>query len=385
LNYKKLILSCSILALLGFTFGISYNVSHKANETKSKEHKKVEVTVSEKKDTIERNEDKPVPVISPVKETKKSEVVISSVGDCTLGTDDNFNKATSLPVIYQKSQDPDYLFKNVSSIFKNDDFTVANLETTFTDAAVKRPKTFNFKGDPKLANSLILGNIEAVNISNNHIYDYNQKGFNDTINTLKEKQVKFFGEGYKLITTIKGVKFGLLGYQGWSSDEKILKKLKSDIESLNKENCIVIINFHWGQERKYTPNSIQKKLAHSAIDNGADLIIGHHPHVIQGIEKYKDRYICYSLGNFCFGGNSNPSDKDSFIFQSKFVVEDNKLTSIGIKVVPCSISSVTYKNDYSPTPLKGTEKSRLLTKLNKLSFNLDKRVDENYYFIKTSK
>jgi hypothetical protein len=401
LRYKKLVLiSSSIIVLLGFTF--SYYLGSTTNKTETKEElskneltkpvkedlPKTKATVpdkSDEKDITETLDEEPTPVISPVKETKKSEILISSVGDCTLGTDISFNKSTSLPVIYQKSNDPEYLFKNVSGIFEKDDFTVANLETTFTNATVERPKTFNFKGDPELANSLILGSIEAVNLSNNHIYDYNQKGFNDTIKTLNEKKIEFFGEGYKLITTIKDVKFGFLGYQGWTNDKKLLEKLKGDIESLKKENCIVIINFHWGQERKYYPNAIQKELAHYAIDNGADLIIGHHPHVIQGIEKYKDRYICYSMGNFCFGGNSNPSDKDTFIFQSKFIVENNKLTSLGIKVVPCSISSVPYKNDYSPTPLKGSDKTRLLTKLNKLSINLDQKVDDNFYFIKTSK
>lgn len=399
---KLVLINSSIIVLLGFTFGVSCSLPNRANETEIKQElseieptapikedsSKIEETDSNKSDQNDNkapSEEPLTPVISTVKETKKSEILISSVGDCTLGTDISFNKSTSLPVIYQKSKDPEYLFKNVYSIFEKDDFTVANLETTFTNATVERPKTFNFKGDPELANSLILGSIEAVNISNNHIYDYNQKGFNDTIKTLKEKKIEFFGEGYKLITNIKGVKFGFLGYQGWGSDKKMLEKLKGDIESLKTENCIIIINFHWGQERKYNPNAIQKKLAHYAIDNGADLIIGHHPHVIQGIEKYKDRYICYSMGNFCFGGNSNPSDKDTFIFQSKFIVENDNLTSLGIKVIPCSISSVPYKNDYSPTPLKGSEKTRLLNKLNKLSINLDKKVDDNFYFIKTSK
>jgi poly-gamma-glutamate synthesis protein (capsule biosynthesis protein) len=318
------------------------------------------------------------PVVSiPVKKAP-TEIILTSVGDVTLGTDDNFSKSTSLPTVYQKSNDPEYLFRNVSDIFKNDDITTANLETTFTTTTDKREKQFNFKGDPSLANSLVLANIDGVNISNNHIYDYNKQGFEDTIKALKTYKINYFGESNKWITTVKGIKFGFLGYQGWSNDNKLLSQIKSDIAALKAENCTVVINFHWGEESKYTPNSTQKALAHYAIDNGADLIIGHHPHVVQSIEKYKDRYIAYSLGNFCFGGNSNPPDKDTFILQNKFVFDDEKLISLGIKIIPTSISSVTYKNDYQPTPLSGNEKNRVLEKINKLNINLPSQLSENF-------
>lgn len=322
----------------------------------------------------------PEPTINVPAKTPPFEVIISSVGDVTIGTDDNFNKSTSLPVVYQKSNDPEYLFKNVSHIFKKDNLTTANLETTFTNSNTKRDKKFNFKGDPSLANSLVLGSIEAVNISNNHIYDYDKQGFNDTIKTLKDYNISYFGEGSKWTTSINGVKFGFLGYQGWSNDKKLLTQIKNDISALKAEGSVVIINFHWGEERKYTPNNIQKYLAHYSIDNGADLIIGHHPHVIQGIEKYKNRFIAYSLGNFCFGGNSNPSDKDTFILQSKFKFDDGKLDKIGIRVFPSSISSVSYKNDYQPTLLSGKEKIRVLENLNKLSINMDAEINEDYIY-----
>jgi poly-gamma-glutamate synthesis protein (capsule biosynthesis protein) len=324
------------------------------------------------------------PVVEPVKKMP-TEIVLTSVGDITLGTDDNFDRSTSLPTLFQKSNDPEYLFKNVSDIFKSDDVTTANLETTFTKSNVKKEKQFNFKGDPTLANTIVLGGIEGVNISNNHIYDYNKQGFDDTISTLKNYKINYFGEGNKWITTIKGVKLGFLGYKGWSTDTSIQKQIKADIAALKADNCIVIINFHWGDEGKYTPNDTQKTLAHLAIDNGADLVVGHHPHVVQGIEKYKDRYIAYSLGNFCFGGNSNPSDKDTFVLQNKFVIEDEKLSSIGIKIFPASISSVTYKNDYKPTILSGTEGTRVLEKINKLNINVPSEIKNDFIFIDLKK
>ena len=157
-----------------------------------------------------------------------------------------------------------------------------------------------------------------------------------------------------------------------------MDKLKDDIEELKGQGCVVVINFHWGEEGSYYPNSTQKSIARYAIDQGADLIIGHHPHVIEGLEKYKDKIICYSLGNFCFGGNANPSDKDTFVLQTKFSFDNNKLTKYDIRVIPFSISSVKYINDYCPTPLSGDDKERLLKKINNASTNLGFQVTDSF-------
>lgn len=101
--------------------------------------------------------------------------------------------------------------------------------------------------------------------------------------------------------------------------------MKNGISRAKKNNAeIIIVSFHWGTERKYYPNSKQKSLGHYAINCGASLVLGHHPHVLQGIEQYKGRYIVYSLGNFCFGGNSNPKDKDTMIFQQTFTLKNGK-------------------------------------------------------------
>jgi poly-gamma-glutamate capsule biosynthesis protein CapA/YwtB (metallophosphatase superfamily) len=321
-------------------------------------------------------------IAAPKVEAINTEVLLSAVGDCTIGTDNKFNYETSLPAMVVKhDNDFSYLFKNVSSIFRTDDVTIANLETTFTDSMDKEDKQFNFKASSDYAKSLPLGSIEGVNLSNNHIYDYKQKGFEDTKLALEKEKVNYFGEGSKWITKIKDKPFGFLGYRGWSLDKSFLNKLKEDISELKKTNSVVIINFHWGNENQYYPIDAQKELAHFAIDNGADIIIGHHPHVIQGIEQYKNRIIAYSLGNFCFGGNSNPTDKTTFIFQSNFKFVNNSLTSIGIRVIPCSISSVDYRNDYCPTVLKGDAKINLLTKLNKISEPAGFKISDDFFYI----
>ena len=329
------------------------------------------------------NNDKPA--ISQAVVKVESQVLLSAVGDCTLGNDSKLGYTNSLPAMLSKvNNDFSYFFKNVYGIFSKDDVTIANLETTFTESNDKADKQFNFKASGDYAKSLTLGSIEGVNVSNNHIYDYKEKGFKDTKLALEKEKVNYFGEGSKWVTKIKDQSFGFLGYRGWSLDKEFMNKLKADITELKKTNSVVVINFHWGNENQNYPIDAQKQLAHFAIDNGADIVLGHHPHVIQGVEQYKNRIIAYSLGNFCFGGNTNPRDKTTFIFQSDLKFTDNKLTSIGVRVIPCSISSVEYKNDYCPTPMQGEAKTNLLSRLNKLSPNSGFKISDEFFYINTN-
>ena len=128
------------------------------------------------------------------------------------------------------------------------------------------------------------------------------------------------------------------------------------------------VQIYGGIEKEYYPNARQKTLGRCAISSGASLVLGHHPHRVQGIEKYKGRYIVYSLGNFSFGGHTNPDDKDALIFQQTFYVKNGKLQKKNdAKIVPCSISSVSYTNNYQPKILTGSEKKRLIKKINTLS------------------
>jgi poly-gamma-glutamate synthesis protein (capsule biosynthesis protein) len=312
----------------------------------------------------------------------QTEIILSSAGDCTIGYDNNLAYANSLPHVLSKHRnDYSYFFKNVSEIFKADDITTVNLETTFTNATAKARKKFTFKASPAYAKSLALGSIEGVNISNNHIHDYLDKGFKDTITSVKKEGINYFGEDNRWLTQVNGNKIAFLGYVAFNNDTTFLENIKSDINELKKHGYTVVINFHFGDENSYHPNNIQEHVAHYAIDHGADLIIGHHSHVIQGIEKYKNRIIAYSLGNFVFGGNANPKDKDTFILQTKFIFKNNKLTSYGIKAIPCSISSVDYINDYCPTPLKGDRRQRVFDKLNRLSMNLNFGLNDEFEFI----
>ncbi|OPJ59009.1 CapA family protein [Clostridium oryzae] len=302
---------------------------------------------------------------------KTTKITISAVGDCTIGTDPKFNQSTSLPAVVKRNGNSKYyLFKNVRSIFRKDNITIANLETTFTTSNNRQIKKFTFKGNPAFAASIPTASIDGVNISNNHIHDFGVQGFKDTISTLKKFKIPYFGEGNVWETKYKNIRIAFLGYTGWSNSPSFLRKLTSDIRKYKSREDIVIVTFHWGIERTYTPNSTQRSIAHTAIDAGATLVIGHHPHVLQSVEQYKGKYICYSLGNFCFGGNSNPPDKDTMIFQTRLTFKDKKLITNKIRVIPCSISSVSGYNNYCPTPLSGYNKKRVLSKINRLNIHM---------------
>ncbi len=291
-------------------------------------------------------------------------ITISVVGDCTLGTDENFNYARSLNAYYEQNG-AEYFLRNVKSIFASDDLTIANLEGTFTNLKTRADKTYAFKGPAEFVNILTSSSVEAVTLANNHSRDYGMQSLTDTRNTLDSAGVVHFGYDVTKVVEVKGVKVGLVGIYELIDHTGRAQQVKDNIAKVKSEGAeIVIVIFHWGIERDAAPNSHQTTLGRLAIDEGADLVCGHHPHVLQGIETYKGKNIVYSLGNFCFGGNSNPSDKDTMIFQQTFTVtkegvKDDNVTN----VIPCSLSSERNRNNYQPTPATGSEAERILKKI----------------------
>ncbi|MGZ0085939.1 CapA family protein [Caldibacillus thermoamylovorans] len=300
-------------------------------------------------------------------------ITISAAGDVTLGRDENYGYTYSFDEEVKK-HGLRYFTKYIESIFKKDDFTTVNLETTLTTSTRKASKKFRFRGHPSYAKILTYGGIDAVNLANNHTYDYLQQGYKDTIASLKKENIGYFGRTLRLLKTVKGVQIGALGYEGWSNTSTLRKQIANDIRMLRKQGAdLILVHFHWGVERSYVPNSTQKAIGRFAIDSGADLVVGHHPHVVQGIEEYKGKFIVYSLGNFMFGGNKNPSDKDTFVFQQVFSFQNGKRTTKKeIRVIPFRISSVTTRNNYQPMPLTGKEADRVKRKMVSLSAKIKK-------------
>ncbi len=295
-------------------------------------------------------------------------LTVSVVGDCTLGTDENFDYDTSLNAYYE-NYGADYFFSNVKSIFSADDLTIANFEGTLTDSEAREDKQFAFKAPAEFADILTAGSIEAVNTANNHSHDYGEQSFSDTMAALDSRGIVHFGYDETAVMEIKGIKVGLVGIYELNDHLEREEQLKQNIAKVKEDGAqIVIVIFHWGNEKEEIPDSNQTTLGRLAIDEGADLVCGHHPHVLQGIEEYKGKNIVYSLGNFCFGGNSYPSDMDSMIFQQTFTVDQNGLKEDNVtNIIPCSISSDYDYNNYQPTPAEGEEADRILQKIKERS------------------
>ncbi len=305
---------------------------------------------------------------NPVLPTDPVSFTVSVVGDCTLGTDENFDYDTSLNAYYE-SYGSEYFFRNVKDIFSADDLTIANFEGTLTDSEEREEKQFAFKAPAEFSSILSDGAVEAVTLANNHSHDYGEQGFDDTLAALDQEGITHFGYDETAVIEVKGIKVGLVGIYELKDHLERTEQLKQNIAKVKEQGAVItIVIFHWGNEKEEIPDSNQTTLGRLAIDEGADLVCGHHPHVLQGIETYKGKNIVYSLGNFCFGGNSYPSDMDSMIFQQTFTVDKSGVAADNnTNIIPCSISSDYDYNNYQPTPAEGEEADRIMDKIEERS------------------
>ena len=335
-------------------------------------------TAAKKTVSMNASEDSSQKASSDSQNTDSSNATVSSpvsltlsvVGDCTLGTDETFDYDISLNAYYE-NYGADYFLQNVKDIFSADDLTIANFEGTLTDSDEREDKTFAFKAPASYASILTGGSVEAVNTANNHSHDYGDQSFDDTLAALDDAGIVHFGYDETAVMDVKGIKVGLVGIYELYDHLEREQQLKDNIAKVKADGAqLIVAIFHWGNETETVPDSNQTTLGRIAIDEGADLVCGHHPHVLQGIETYKGRNIVYSLGNFCFGGNSSPSDMDTMIYQQTFTIDADGVKKDNVtNIIPCSISSAAYDgyNNYQPTPAEGDEATRILGKINERS------------------
>ena len=212
-----------------------------------------------------------------------------------------------------------------------------------------------------------------MNVANNHTHDYGDESYVDTLATLDVAGVYRFGNDFTNVLEVGGVKVGFTGIYECEVGLDCLGQAVDSVKALKEDGAQVIVcQFHWGDENATAPSDINIELAHAVIDAGADLVIGHHPHALQGIELYRGKYICYSMGSFCVGGNGSYKDKDTMIFQQTFSVKDGSLQEQpAYRIIPCSISTDSVRNTYCPTPAVGTEAERIMSKIYDLSAQLE--------------
>ncbi len=297
-------------------------------------------------------------------------IVITVGGDCTLGTTDSQRKRADGFDAVVREKGLAWPFSGLLDIFSQDDMTLVNFEGTLTESTDKvKDKLFNFKGPAEYAQILTLGSVEAVNLANNHYIDYGDEGKTDTQAALTAQGITYCAKGQTAVYTVRGIKIGLIGNTFSYKEGKC--DISADVKALREEGCqIILASFHWGSEYEYEYTRDQRNIGRAAIKSGASAVIGHHPHVVQGIELYEDTYILYSLGNLVFGGNTNPDDRDAYVAQLTFTVpESGEVPPPTLKIIPVRLTSLASGTDYRPVVAVDSYE-RILKKILNYSTNM---------------
>ena len=287
---------------------------------------------------------------------------LSFVGDCTLAST-VYNKKLSVSYESVVGENYTYPFEKTLQYFKDDDFTFANLECALTSSTSSDSKNFCFRANPDYAQIMSLGSVEFVTLGNNHVLDYGEQGYADTKAALDAVGVSYAGrdEG-SIYETASGLKIGVYAVSFGKTEQ-----IKQGVAALRAAGAeFVIAALHWGDEGSYDVNNLQKEQGHAAIDAGADVVIGSHPHTLQPCEEYNGKYIYYSMGNWSFGGNTAPRDPDTIILKLKVERDiDGTVSIIDREHIPCACTGVVGGNNYQPVPYEegGEQYTRTLSKI----------------------
>lgn len=311
-------------------------------------------------------EETPVPTPEatpkPTPESQPEYFTLNFIGDCTLasvpyyqGSPSGYDTVVGSNYAYPFAKTLDY--------FKYDDLTFANLECCLTDSNAAVAKTFTFKASEDYVNIMTEGSVEFVTLANNHILDYGEEGVADTMAALDKAGISYAGrDEYTVIELPRGLRVGVYAVSFGTTAQ-----IKAGIEALKALDVdFIIAALHWGDEGSYSVNNDQISQGHAAIDAGADFVYGSHPHTLQPVEEYNGHYIYYSMGNWTFGGNTNPRDKDTFILRMTLEKSpDGTVTISGREHIPCACSGDPNGNNYQPVPYEegSAEYERVLSKL----------------------
>ncbi len=299
------------------------------------------------------------------------EILLSFAGDCTFGSVNGDSGGVRFPAVYRQSGQKDYPFHLVKPWFLRDDLTVVNFECTLTNASHPAGKQWRFKGPARYASIFPAGSVEAVGLSNNHSMDYLQAGFHDTVANFRQACVPVFYQNVPYVTTLRGIQTVIIADctvvgENTTQIDGAPGRVLREIEQYKKPGNVVIVVMHWGSELAAVPFPWQEAMGRQFIDAGADAVVGHHPHVLQGIERYKGKCIAYSLGNFAFGGNSLARNPETVILRLKFRASGGRTSPAGASLVPCFTTSSRarnpagiLRNNYQPKPVFGADAARV--------------------------
>lgn len=295
---------------------------------------------------------------------------VTVAGDTTLGSTDALRERDDCFERVAEERGYGWFFSGLSQLFGSDDLTLVNFEGTLTEQTLKTEKKFNFKGPAEYTQILTLGSVEAVNVANNHTKDYGDAGYADTLANLRAAGLVVSGMGELGIFEKDGVKVGMTGYSFPYKDGK--KDISADVAALRAAGCqIVIASFHWGSEYEAAFTADQRNIGRAALRAGADVVVGHHPHIVQGVEAYEDRYILYSLGNLVFGGNVDPDDRDALAARLTFTVYEDHADAPQLTLVPLRLTELDDGTDYRPVQATGEEAERIINRVLKRSYKME--------------
>ena len=251
-----------------------------------------------------------------LKKSRSSEITLLVVGDIML------NRGVEYVIEEKGNGDFRFPFLKIANNLNKADILFGNLEGPISHRGTKSGSIYSFRMDPRAVEGLKYAGFDILSLANNHMFDYGSVALIDTMNILKKNNIEYVGAGmnkkeaYSLkIIKIKNTKVGFLAYtnlgpNNWSAkenmpgiawiDEDYFPQIVQQIRDAKKQTDILIVSLHSGVEYVSFPDDFQRKFAKLCIENGADIVIGHHPHVIQPVIKYKNGWIAYSLGNFVF-------------------------------------------------------------------------------------
>lgn len=311
-----------------------------------------------------------------------TQIVVTFTGDCTLGCDPTMRGRDAGFEAYIQKYGYGYPFEKVKQYFEQDDLTVINLEGTFYnyDADLKPNSTYHFRGPTDFVNILTESSVEACSLGNNHMMDYGISGLQSTIKTLEDAGVHWFGtinEGVAESYAFEkdGVKIGFVSIyisDWWVPGMPLV--IKDQIQALKDGGCsLVIACMHGGVEYDTRHDTNQERMADQLIRYGAEIVVGNHPHSIQGVRDVDGVCTLWSLGNFSFGGNSSVvvSRKKSpnygkinlgtFLAQFTFSFDQNgRYLGHLLNIIPCHVSGTSEYNNYQPVPVTGAEADKVI-------------------------
>jgi len=284
-------------------------------------------------------------------------VTISAIGDVMLGGDPRKSSYNDFAALWAKG--PNYFFAEIKDELKG--IAIANLEIPLihTNTVVRSSRSYIFRGEPIYAQALAAGGIDGVDLDNNHIMDYGSRGFSATKSALYAQGVSYFGRGGVWYTVQNGIRIGFMGFRPESIS---VPKMRSHIKSARSRCDILVVSFHWGVEKRYYPTGQQVTYGREAVKAGADLVVGHHSHLISGIELYRGKHIVYGLGTIV-SAVERPDDVDTFIYQHTFSVTGTSVTNKSFEIVPVLMTKQPKGSKNDARPVLDSDENRIRNRI----------------------